>query len=169
MGNYFRDREDELSEHARYGGGPKVCEHQIEGTCVTCLVAENVRLQTEVERQEKLAQDKQKQQRYIAELIDSRFEAHQERRAAEAKLAEQKQIMDDANVEGLRAELEAAIFVINMDDPRLLPAAQLIVDLRERADAMEGRLSEIVEECEEVGEDPSYLFSMFYRDEESTT
>ncbi len=76
------------------------------------------------ERQEKLAQDKQKQQRYIAELIDSRFEAHQERRAAEAKLTEQKQITD----------------------------------------AMEGRLSEIVEECEEAGEDPSYLFSMFYQE-----
>ena len=35
-------------------------------------------------------------------------------------------------------------------------------EAQQRSDAIEGRLSEIVEECEEVGEDPSYLFSMFF-------
>ncbi len=41
-----------------------------------------------------------------------------------------------------------------------------VVEAQLWSDAIEGRLSEIVEECEGVGEDPSYLFSMFPRDDD---
>ena len=41
--------------------------------------------------------------------------------------------------------------------PQLVEALE---EAQQRSDAIEGRLSEIVEECEEVGEDPSYLFSI---------
>ncbi len=113
------------------------------------------RLLAEVGRQDR--ENRRQRTSIRAAIVQHQYDAGQvecQRRAAD-------------DVVSLRAELEAVRFVLNMDDPRLLSAAQIIVDLlRERADAIEGRLSEIVEECEGVGVDPSYLFSMFSQDDD---
>ena len=54
----------------------------------------------------------------------------------------------------LYIEVERCLIATAIDLERHLAEAQ------EKLLAIKGRLLEIVEECEEIGEDPSYLFSM---------
>ena len=95
QGNRIRDLERQLAEaqarlrkaNCDYGDGwindDLECQRDVEPWCgkhaVLHYIAENARLQ----------EDKRRQQRYIAELIDKRFDADNERKRAEA-LAERR-------------------------------------------------------------------------------
>ena len=80
----------------------------------------------------------------------------------ERQLADERSRIDCATRGGwLSEDLECA----GEDGPACW--RHLLAEAQEKLDAIEGRLSEIVEECEEVGEDPSYLFSVFFLEAEA--
>lgn len=69
---------------------------------------------------------------------------------ARRQLAEAKVTLSDLPD---HSDLDAAVFEANALRGQLVEAQGKLL-------AIKGRLLEIVEECEDIGEDPSYLFSM---------